>query len=117
MVIRDKTHGRTHPRHEFPHAPRPRANIGTKLKLGLEKAGSHRDWSHITSQIGKSPLRGFIDNIGMFCYSGLTPEQVSQLRYKHHVYLTKDGRISMAGVNSSNVDYIAKAIVDVTESK
>ena len=25
---------------------------GTQLKEGLEKAGSHRDWSHITAQIG-----------------------------------------------------------------
>ena len=25
---------------------------GTQLKKGLEDAGSHRDWSHITSQIG-----------------------------------------------------------------
>lgn len=29
--------------------------IGTQLKEGLEKAGSHRDWSHITSQIGTTP--------------------------------------------------------------
>jgi aspartate aminotransferase, mitochondrial len=51
----------------------------------------------------------------MFCYSGLTEEQVGQLREKHHIYLTKDGRISMAGINSDNVEYIAKAIVDVTK--
>jgi aspartate aminotransferase, mitochondrial len=51
----------------------------------------------------------------MFCYSGLTPEQVRKLRDDHHIYMTKDGRISMAGVNSSNVEYIAKAIVDVTK--
>jgi len=25
---------------------------GTQLKKGVEDAGSHRDWSHITSQIG-----------------------------------------------------------------
>jgi len=53
--------------------------------------------------------------VGMFCYSGLTEEQVAQLRSKHHIYMTKDGRISMAGVNSENVEYIANAIVDVTQ--
>jgi aspartate aminotransferase len=53
--------------------------------------------------------------IGMFCFSGLTVEQVEKLRSEHHIYLTKDGRISMAGVNSNNVEYIAKAIVDVTK--
>jgi len=51
----------------------------------------------------------------MFCYSGLTPEQVGKMRDEYHIYMTKDGRISMAGVNSSNVEYIAKAIVDVTK--
>jgi len=50
----------------------------------------------------------------MFCYSGLKPEEVEKLRSEHHVYLTKDGRISMAGVTSDNVGYIAKAIVAVT---
>jgi aspartate aminotransferase, mitochondrial len=50
----------------------------------------------------------------MFCFSGLTPEHVQKLKEVHHVYLTKDGRISMAGVTTANVEYISKAIVDVT---
>jgi aspartate aminotransferase, mitochondrial len=52
----------------------------------------------------------------MFCYSGLTAEQVDKLREEHHIYLTRDGRISMAGVTTSNVEYIAKAIVAVTQN-
>ena len=55
-------------------------------------------------------------SVGMFCFSGLTVEQVEKLKNVHHVYLTKDGRISMAGVTTGNVEYIAKAIVDVTEN-
>jgi aspartate aminotransferase len=51
----------------------------------------------------------------MFCFSGLTPEQVEKLKNDHHIYLTKDGRISMAGITTGNVEYIAKAIVDVTK--
>ena len=39
----------------------------------------------------------------MFCYTGLTPEEVLRLTADHHIYLTKDGRISMAGINSKNV--------------
>jgi len=31
--------------------------IGTQLKEGLEKAGSHRDWSHITAQIGMTSMK------------------------------------------------------------
>merc|ERR1712008_7700 len=71
------------------------------LRDALEAAGSTRDWSHIT------------DQIGMFAYSGLNKEQVLEMREKHHVYCTGDGRISMAGVTSENVDYIANSIHDV----
>ncbi|KAK5816355.1 aspartate aminotransferase [Linnemannia elongata] len=64
---------------------------------------SKLNWDHITNQIG------------MFCYTGLTPEQVEKLKYEHHVYLTKDGRISVAGISSHNVAYLAKAIHEVTK--
>lgn len=33
-----------------------------------------------------------------------------KLREDAHVYMTKNGRISMAGLNTSNVDYFAKAV-------
>ncbi|KAK7206697.1 aspartate aminotransferase [Myxozyma melibiosi] len=78
-------------------------SMRTLLRDNLEKLGSPRDWSHITSQIG------------MFCYSGLTPEQVDTLRTEHSVYLTRDGRISMAGVTSKNVTRLAESIYAVTK--
>lgn len=37
----------------------------------------------------------------MFCFTGLTPAQVEKLTKEHHIYLTKDGRISVAGASSS----------------
>ncbi|KAG0294806.1 aspartate transaminase aat1 [Dissophora globulifera] len=64
---------------------------------------SKLNWDHITNQIG------------MFCFTGLTPEQVGKLTSEHHVYLTKDGRISMAGISSKNVAYLAEAIHAVTK--
>ena len=36
-------------------------------------------------------------------------EQVERLRAEHSIYLTGDGRISMAGITQHNVDYIAQA--------
>ena len=72
------------------------------LRDALAAAGSTRDWSHVTSQIG------------MFCYSGMTPAQVQRIRDEFHIYLTGDGRISMAGVTTKNVKYIAEAIHAVT---
>ena len=31
--------------------------------------------------------------IGMFCYSGMTPEQVDRLTSEYHIYMTRNGRI------------------------
>lgn len=53
--------------------------------------------------------------IGMFCFSGLTPEQVDKLTKDFHIYMTRNGRISMAGVTSANVEYLANAIHQVTK--
>jgi aspartate aminotransferase, mitochondrial len=73
------------------------------LRTHLVELGSKRSWDHVTKQIG------------MFAYSGLSKEQVIQMRDKHHIYCTLDGRISMAGVTSGNVEYIANAIHDVSK--
>ena len=62
-------------------------------------------WKHIT------------DQIGMFCYTGLSEEQVNTLIDNYHIYLTKDGRISIAGLNDDNLAYVAKAIHAVTDGK
>jgi aspartate aminotransferase len=73
------------------------------LRSKLEASGSNRSWEHVTKQIG------------MFAYSGMSKEEVVALKEKHHIYCTADGRISMAGVTSGNVDYIADSIYDVTK--
>jgi aspartate/tyrosine/aromatic aminotransferase len=70
----------------------------------LKRLGTPGDWSHITSQIG------------MFSYTGLSKEQCSALINKHHVYLLMNGRISMAGVTSKNVEYLAAAIDDAVRT-
>jgi aspartate aminotransferase len=75
-----------------------------QLKDHLENTySSKKSWKHVTSQIG------------MFCYTGMTPEQVERIRKEFSVYLTKDGRISIAGITSSNVKYLAEAIHTVTK--
>jgi aspartate/tyrosine/aromatic aminotransferase len=61
-------------------------------------------WDHIVEQIG------------MFSYTGLNKQQCEVLIDKWHIYLIKNGRISMAGVTSKNVGYLAKAIKDAIES-
>ena len=75
----------------------------SKLVNGLTQLGSEHDWSHITAQIG------------MFAFTGLSPEMVERITNEYHIYLTKDGRISVAGLNSTNVDYVAEALHAVTK--
>lgn len=77
--------------------------VRDKLKSNLIKNGSKKSWDHITNQIG------------MFCYTGMKPEQVERLAKEFSIYLTKDGRISMAGVTSKNVEYLAKAMHEVSK--
>ncbi len=73
------------------------------LRAELEKLGSPHNWQHVT------------DQIGMFCFSGLTPEQVDRLTAEYHIYLTRNGRISMAGVTSKDIPYLANAIHQVSK--
>lgn len=78
-------------------------SVRSTLQNNLKKLGSARNWSHIT------------DQIGMFCFTGMNQQQCERLTKEFSVYLTKDGRISMAGVTSKNVDYLAQAIHEVTK--
>ncbi|XP_054164891.1 aspartate aminotransferase, mitochondrial-like [Oppia nitens] len=78
-------------------------SVRTKLRDGLKREGSTKNWQHIT------------DQIGMFCFTGMDKDQVERLTKEFSVYLTKDGRISMAGVTSGNVDYLAHGMHSVTK--
>jgi aspartate aminotransferase len=71
------------------------------LRSALESLKTPGDWSHITTQIG------------MFSFTGLTPKQCAALMEQSHIYLLGSGRISMSGLNTNNIQYVAKAIHDV----
>ena len=71
------------------------------LVAGLEAAGIEADMSFITRQVG------------MFSYSGLTREQMIELREKHGVYGTDKGRICVAALNEGNVAAVCRAIAAV----
>lgn len=70
------------------------------LKAALEKLETPGNWDHIVTQIG------------MFSYTGISPRQVAYMRDKYHIYMTSNGRISMAGLTTKNVDYVAQAMYD-----
>lgn len=69
------------------------------LRENLEKL-SGQQWKHVT------------DQIGMFCFSGMTKDHVHALQGKS-IYMTENGRISMAGVTTKNVETLAKAMHEV----
>ena len=69
-----------------------------QLRSKLEQLGTPGTWNHIT------------DQIGMFSYTGLSEAQCLKIREDAHIYMTKNGRISMAGLNTKNIDYFAKAV-------
>lgn len=68
------------------------------LRSKLEELETPGTWNHIT------------DQIGMFSFTGLSEPQVLKLREEYHIYMTKNGRISMAGLNTNNIDHVAQAI-------
>ncbi len=49
-----------------------------------------------------------VDIFGSF--TGLTPPQTKALAERAHIYMTADGRISMAGLNGKNIDYFAETV-------
>ncbi|MCE0481624.1 hypothetical protein HAX54_039501 [Datura stramonium] len=64
----------------------------------MQARGTPGDWSHIIKQIG------------MFTFTGLNAEQVSFMTREYHIYMTSDGRISMAGLSSRTVPHLADAM-------
>jgi aspartate/tyrosine/aromatic aminotransferase len=76
-----------------------------KLVEALQATGSTHDWSHIT------------DQIGMFALTGMNESMCKQLTDEFFIFLTTNGRISIAGLNDNNLSYVANAIHTVTNGK
>ncbi|KAJ7559047.1 hypothetical protein O6H91_04G067300 [Diphasiastrum complanatum] len=69
-----------------------------QLHSAIQARGTPGDWTHILKQIG------------MFSFTGLNREQVAFMTKEYHIYMTSDGRISMAGLSSKTVPHLADAI-------
>jgi len=78
--------------------------VRSMLRKGLETKGTPGTWNHIT------------DQIGMFSFTGLTKAQCERLIDKHHIYLLKSGRISLAGLNKGNIPYMVDCIDEVVRN-
>lgn len=71
------------------------------LRKELETLHPEQSWTFIT------------DQIGMFTYTGLSPDQVDILQKKFHIYMPGTGRISIAGLTQKRLKYVATAIKSV----
>ena len=65
-----------------------------------ERAPAH-DFSHL------------VRAVGMFCFLGITPEQVQRLKKDYGVYMVSSSRINIAGITAKNVGYLADSIAAV----
>ncbi|WP_136477585.1 amino acid aminotransferase [Pseudomonas sp. DG56-2] len=76
-----------------------------QLRVGLVEAlaphGLSDRFAHIATQRG------------MFSYTGLSSEQVKQLRERHSVYMVGTGRANIAGADATRLGALAAAIADV----
>jgi aspartate/tyrosine/aromatic aminotransferase len=74
-----------------------RALLGAALR---EKASDH-DFSHIERANG------------MFCFVGISTEQVERLKSEFAVYMVNSSRINVAGITQGNVEHLASSIAAV----
>ncbi|KIO06515.1 hypothetical protein M404DRAFT_946120 [Pisolithus tinctorius Marx 270] len=74
-------------------------------KLLTEEFKTPGNWEHIIKQIG------------MFSFTGLNQQQSLALGEKAHIYLTNNGRISMAGLNTHNIRYVAECLDKVVRGE
>ncbi len=50
---------------------------------------------------------------GMFAYTGISAVAVEQLKEKYAIYLPRDGRVSLAGLNEKTLSYVTDAFIAV----
>ncbi len=77
-----------------------RATIGAKRQNMLK---------HLPASFKNS-----VDGNGMFAMLPLTGEQVDELQLKHNVFLTRDGRINIAGIPMKRIEELCQKIANVS---
>lgn len=80
---------------------------GCSASLGSNRSRQVK-WKCILGVSDKASASAFLTDFSS-CY------QVERLINEFSIYMTKDGRISVAGVTSANVEYLAHAIHAVTK--
>jgi aspartate/tyrosine/aromatic aminotransferase len=66
--------------------------------------------NHLHDATGTDAFNFIKTQHGMFSLLGIAADAVVRLRERHHIYMTPDGRINLAGLNPDNVAYVSRAI-------
>jgi aspartate aminotransferase len=104
-------HGAAIAAHIFAN-PALKAEWLRELDLMRTRIADMRDL--LAQQLRQATGAGTFDFIraqrGMFSLLGVSPQAVERLRDKHHIYMTSDSRMNLAGIMPHNVDYVAESI-------
>ncbi|RXV64576.1 aspartate/tyrosine/aromatic aminotransferase [Burkholderia stabilis] len=97
------------------HTPLLRASWESELGEMSERIVSMRQAIHqdLAERIGAARCTRYVEQRGMFAYTGLTEAQIETLRREYAVYLLSSGRMCVAALNPSNVGYVASSIAAV----
>lgn len=68
---------------------------------GLQKNAPNHDFSHLEQANG------------MFCFLGVSGEQVNRLKRDFGIYMLDSSRINVAGITAGNVEYLTESIAAV----
>ena len=71
------------------------------LADNIQQNAAGIDFSHIKQQKG------------MFSFLGLNTAQLDQLREEFAIYIVSSSRVNLAGINSSNINYLSDSIISV----
>lgn len=75
--------------------------VRTRLYELLIEHNVPGNWNHLLTQRG------------MFSFTGLSKKVIEKLQQDHHIYMLDNGRISLAGLNTSNIEQFVQAIKTV----
>jgi len=69
----------------------------------------------LASGIGEQNFSFVDQQTGMFSFSGLNQDQVNRLKQEYGIYMLSNGRLSISGLNTHNMNYVIKALLSVKE--
>ncbi|XP_071053514.1 aspartate aminotransferase, mitochondrial-like [Onthophagus taurus] len=79
------------------------SDVRKALAKSLHEVGSKASWEHLTKPVGLASMTGF------------TADQCERLVTDFSVYLPSTGQMMFGGINTKNIEYIARCFHEVTK--